>query len=188
MKKIELEELKREEETQTVEFKKSLSLRKEAMKALNSMVNSDVASGSVVFGVDPDGSVCGVERDGIDQSQLSLAQHIRDKFDPSLNVIIECVECESCTLIIVKASRPPSIPLHDYDGRAFIREGSSMRQLTVQDRNTLTRSRDRSCHHGPWKCDSCGMWIGVLSSVVVTDTGPKKLYDCSCGGEFWPTN
>ena len=41
-------------EGQTTEFKKSLSLRREAMEALCSIVNADTSQGIAIFGIKPD--------------------------------------------------------------------------------------------------------------------------------------
>lgn len=59
--KINSDEIRRLGETQTVELKKSLSLQREALEALCGMINSDSATGTVIFGVSPDGNICGVE-------------------------------------------------------------------------------------------------------------------------------
>jgi hypothetical protein len=54
-------------EGQTTEFKKSLALKREAMEALCSMVNADVAWGTVIFGIEPNGTVCGVDPGNLDK-------------------------------------------------------------------------------------------------------------------------
>lgn len=188
MKHITIEQLSRLAETQDVEFKNSLNLRKEGMRALNAMVNADPARGTVLFGVAPDGAVVGVDPATVDRAQQTLAQHIREKFDPHLNVTIETLDCDGKTLVEVRATRPRSVPYHEYDGRAFIREGSTSRQLNLQEKATLTRQRDRAQHGGPWQCDSCGAWVGILTQLVMTSEGPRKTYQCSCGREFWPAS
>jgi predicted phosphodiesterase len=52
--------------------------------------------------------------------------------------------------------------------------------------SSLQRRRNRDLHTGPWKCDRCGAWVGVLVSFVMTDQGVRKSYACDCGGEYWP--
>lgn len=47
-------------------------------------------------------------------------------------------------------------------------------------------SRNREMYTGLWKCDRCGSVVGMLMSMVVTEQGVTKSYDCECGGEFWP--
>lgn len=174
-------------EGQTTEFKKSLNLRREAMEALCSMVNADTAHGTVIFGVEPDGIVCGVEPGNLDKAQLSLSQSIKSNFDPPLKAEISVAELEGKRLLVITAQRPISIPYHEYEGRAWIRQGSGKRLLTLTEKDHLRRTRDRAFHPGPWKCDRCGSWIGQLSIVTLTAEGPKKTYNCHCGGQFWPS-
>ena len=188
IRQVNAEYLKQTIETQAVEWKSSLSEKEKAMEALDAMVNSETAKGLVIFGVAPDGTARGVEPGDLDKAQRSLTQHIRDKFDPPLIHTIELVECEGKIIIEVRAVRDRDIPYHEYDGRAWIREGSSKRQLSVKEKKQLTRRRDRDQYTGPWKCDSCGSVVGQLYSFVFTNQGMYKTYKCSCGGEYWPVS
>ena len=81
-------------EGQTTEFKQSLSLRREALEALCAMVNADCAKGTVLFGVAPDGRVCGVESGNLDTAQRSMSQAISQGFDPPLRSEIQVIELE----------------------------------------------------------------------------------------------
>src|SRR5262249_38449267 len=184
--KINPEELQNLGERQTVEFKKSLSLYKEAMEALCGMINSDYATGAVFFGVSPDGAITGIEPGNIDSAQMTLAQHARQKFDPSIICKIDILECGDKCLIVLAADRNKEIAYHEYDGRAYIREGTTRRQLSYDEKQQLLKKRNRHQHNGPWRCDRCGSFVGMLNSMVVTDQGVKKTFDCPCGGEFWP--
>lgn len=186
MRKIKLEEIQRLVETQNIEFKKSPQLRKEAMKALTAMVNADVGQGTVIFGIDDSGNIVGIGNEGLDGLQKSLAEHIRDKFSPKLMPTIEIVECDGHNLLIVTATRSPSIPLFEYDGRAFVRTGSTMTQLNLSEKLGLIKDRDRNTHPGPWRCSKCKAFAGIVSSVTVTDKGAYKTFDHSCGGEWVP--
>lgn len=184
--KIPMKDIQNLIEGQTIEFKKSLSLIKEASETLCGMVNADVSKGIVFFGVAPDGSIPGVEKGNLDTAQRTITQHIRQKFSPSLIVQIDIVECDGANVIRLEAKREPTIAYYEYDGRAFIREGSTTRQLTYEEKQHLLKKRDRSQHNGPWKCDKCGSIVGMLSQIMVTNEGIKKTYKCGCGGEFWP--
>ena len=186
MRKINSEEIKRLGETQTVEFKKSLALQKEAMEALCGMINADSATGTVIFGISPDSSISGIEPGNLDSAQKSLAQTVRQKFDPPLICSIEVLECDGKQLIALKADRATGVPYHECDGRAYIREGSSRRQLGLAEKQRLNAKRNRDQHNGPWKCDRCGSLAGTLSSFTLTDQGMVKTYSHTCGGEWWP--
>jgi len=183
---ISRDEIRNLGETQTVEFKKSLSSQKEALKALCGMINSDSATGAVLFGVSPDGSISGIEPGNLDSAQKTLAQNVQHKFDPSLICTIEVLECEGKHLMVLKADRASGVAYHEYDGRAYIREGSTARQLSYDEKQQLSKRRNRDQHNGPWKCDRCGSFVGMLSSIIITDQRAKKSYDCPCGGEYWP--
>ena len=181
-----LEELVRKGESPILEFKKSLSLQREGLEALCAMVNSDLARRTVVFGMEPEGTVCGVERGNLDTAQRSLSQAIRNKFDPQLLVRIEVQQLKGRNVLVLSAQRDRDVPYHEYDGRAWIREGTENRKLSLVEKQQLIRRRDRDSHPGPWRCDRCGTWVGVLHSFEISSEGMRKTYKCRCGGEFWP--
>jgi hypothetical protein len=184
--KNELEEVLGVGEIQSLEFKKSLNLQKEALEALCGMINTDCGEGKVIFGINPDNSICGVEPGNIDTAQRSLNQTIKQKFDPPLIVSIELIKYKGKILLSVKAERTKNIPYYEYDGRAYIREGTEKRLLSIEEKNNISLRRNRDKHNGPWKCDCCGSIFGQVSILELTDQGPKKSYTCGCGGELWP--
>jgi predicted HTH transcriptional regulator len=139
-----------------------------------------------LFGVSPDGTIVGVEPGNRDTAQLSLIQHLRDKLDPQIPISVELVDMEGKVVVALSSKRPPSVPIVEYGGRAFIREGSSTRVLSLQERASLLRRRNRDNHPGPWRCDRCGTVAGMLASIAVTDRGVERSYNCGCGGEWWP--
>jgi len=181
-----LEELVKKGESQTVEFKRSLSLQRKGLEALCAMVNSDLARGTVIFGIEADGTVCGIEQGNLDTAQRSLSQTVRNKFDPQLVVQMELGELNARQVVVLSAERDRGVPYHEYDGRAYIREGTENRKLSLVEKQQLVRRRDRDSHPGPWRCDRCGTWVGVLHSFEISSEGMKKTYKCQCGGEFWP--
>jgi len=173
-------------ETQWIEFKKSLSQRKEGCRVLCGMLNTDVGSGMVLFGVSPEKNVVGIAGN-LDSAQKTLAQHIRQKFAPSIVPSIEIEKQQGKNVLILSGKRPSEICYYEYDGRAFIKEGSTTRQLSYQEKQSLSRRRNRANHNGPWKCDRCGSIVGMLISMVITEQGSQRSYKCQCGGEYWPT-
>jgi predicted HTH transcriptional regulator len=173
-------------ESQSGEFKSSVSQQKKGFESLTAMVNAETAKGIVIFGIDDDGAIIGIDQGNIDSAQLKLAEHARNKIEPRLVCNIEVLDCEGKTLIAVHAQRQRDIPFHEYDGRAFIREGSSNRQLSFSEKQSLIRGRSRDLHTGPWRCDKCGSLVGMLIGLEITEHGAKKTYRCNCGGEHWP--
>jgi predicted RNA-binding Zn-ribbon protein involved in translation (DUF1610 family) len=153
------------------------------------MINADSGQGSVVFGVAPDGQVVGVESGNLDTAQRSIQQTISNKFAPPIQCTMRVLEVDSKRVILLSAQRNRDVPYHEFDGRAFIREGTATRQLNFAEKQGLQRQRNRDLHSGPWKCDRCGMRVGVFSSIVMTDQSLHKSYVCpQCGGEFWPNS
>jgi len=183
---ITAEELRAMGETQTLEFKRSLSLTREGFESLCAMVNSNEARGVVTFGVEPDGTIVGLGDTNLDSAQQSLANHATQKFDPRLQPTIQAFQCEGLPVLVMSAVRARGTPYHEYDGRAFIRVGSVTRQLQLTEKQQLSLSRNRDTHNGPWRCDKCGAFAGMVSSVAMTAAGPRKVYTHSCGGEWWP--
>jgi len=186
MSKEQIKALIGHEESQVLERKQSLNLQREALESLCGMLNADTAEGTVVFGVSCDGRLVGVEPGDLDRAQRSLAQAIGNKFDPPVQTEMRVEELEGKRLVVLSAHRRCSVAYHEYDGRAFIREGTATRQLSLAEKQALQRTRNRDAHPGPWKCDRCGSWVGMLVSVVFTEKGPQKSYSCMCGGEYWP--
>lgn len=184
---INQEEIKKFFESQTVELKKSLSEMKEGCRTLCGMVNSDISKGEVIFGISPDGTPNGIEPGNLDTAQKTLAQHIRQKFDPPIICIIEVLECGDMNFIKLKANKSCGISYHEYNGIAYIREGTTTRKLSYQEKQNLINKWDRDKHNGPWKCDRCGSFVGMLVSIELTEHGIKKNYKCNCRGEYWPT-
>jgi ATP-dependent DNA helicase RecG len=172
-------------EEQTVEFKESLSSRTDAMQNLCAMVNTDAAYGSVIFGVADNGDIKGIEEENLNSRQQSLNQHIRDKFRPEIIRGIELLECEGKTLIRVNVQRALDVPLHEYAGRVWIKEGSDKRYLTFEEQMHYRRNRNRDYHNGPWRCSYCGT---VVSTLGTSDQYGNRFYDCyRCNaGEYWP--
>jgi predicted HTH transcriptional regulator len=173
-------------EHQTLEFKKSGSLYKEAFIALCAMANADSSRGVVIFGIDPDGDVCGLKDTNLDSLQQTLANHSRQNFDPPIQLEMESALCEGKPILLLSFTRHRATPFHEYDGRAYIREGATNRQLSLNEKSVLSASRNRDTHNGPWRCDGCGAFAGMISCVTVTESGPQKTYRHRCGGEWWP--
>jgi predicted HTH transcriptional regulator len=152
------------------------------------MVNSEGATGTVLFGVSPDGSINGIEPGSLDSIQKTLIHKVQQLFDPPIIPIVEVLECADRQLIRLKADRASGVPYHEYDGRAYIREGSRTRQLSYQEKRQLSKKRERDQHTGLWKCDRCGAVVGTAGGISITDEGVHKSYACRCGGEYWPVS
>lgn len=185
-KEVSVDEVRKLAESQSVEVKKSLSLQKEGLRALAGMVNTDTGKGLVIFGIGPDCEIVGVEPGDLDSAQRTLAQRIRDGIEPPLVCSIEVLLCSGKNLLAVHAERAGDTPYHEFEGRAFIREGTTTRQLSLGEKQSLARRRDRDQHNGPWKCNKCGTVVVMLFSFTISGQVVGRSYKCDCGGEYWP--
>jgi len=176
-------------ESQVLEFKRSLSMRDAGIESLCGMVNTADGYGSVVFGVGPDGKVVGVEHGDLDKAQRSIAQSIKGNVEPPLNPTIIVEDVSGKPIIILSAKRAKDVPFHEFSGRAFIREGTTTRRLTLEEKASFSRRRNRDNASGPWQCSGpCGGIAQFYAPGLGIDGrgGITKDYRCSCGGEWWP--
>jgi hypothetical protein len=127
-------------ETQSIEFKKSLGLMKEGCATLCAMLNTEIGTGMVLFGISPENDVVGVDGN-LDSMQKTLVQHIRQKFDPSIICSIKIVDYKDKNILILSAQRKNDVCYYEYGGRAFIKEGSTKRCLSIQEKESLNNSR-----------------------------------------------
>jgi len=177
-------------EGQSVEFKKSLAQLDDGLCSLCGMVNADASHGTIVFGINDKGVTVGVEDANLDRSQKKISTKGK-KFDPPLPLDIRVCRRDDKAVIVVRAKRG-SPDIHEYDGRAYVREGAATRRLCVEERRQLIRRRRRDEHSpqfGQWVCDRCGAlstsvkWrLSSRGGVVSKDVD----YSHECGGEFWP--
>ena len=112
-------------ESQTVEFKKSLSEEGQALEALSAFANAD--GGTVLFGVRPDGHVVGVTMGG--NTLENLANKVARSLYPQITPRIDTVAIDGHTIIamtIEKASKGKVI----FTGRPLRRSGRTNQQLS----------------------------------------------------------
>jgi predicted HTH transcriptional regulator len=172
-------------ESQELEFKTSLAKTDDGLQSLCGMLNTDKGQGTCIFGVAPDGQIEGVGGN-LDSAQQKLENKIRMKFEPPIIADINVQEKESKNVITIMASRDKKVPYHEYDGRAYIREGTVTRQLSLSEKQQIQKRRDRDHHNGPWKCDKCGLVMPDSRYFAYIGRELVKPYSCQCGGEFWP--
>ncbi len=180
------EQIKSWAESQVTEFKTSFASINEGLMSLCAMLNAEPATGRVVFGIADNGVVRGLDKGDIDRMQRNLVERVGYKFDPQPHVQVHVYSYADAQLIEITGSRPRSVVLYEFDGRAYIREGTRNRVLNQEDRAQLNSRRNRDLHNGPWKCDTCGSIVGQMSNMILSNSGVRKNYRCSCGGEFWP--
>jgi hypothetical protein len=137
---MDIERILQAGETQSVEFKKSLSEMKEGCKALCGMLNTDIGAGMVLFGISPENDVVGVDGN-LDSIQRTLVQHIRQKFDPSIICSIKIADHKDKKILMLSAKRSKDVRYYEYDGRVFMKEGSTKRCLSIREKESLNDNR-----------------------------------------------
>jgi ATP-dependent DNA helicase RecG len=105
-------------ESQTVEFKKSTGLIREAIETICAFANQH--GGYLLFGVDDNGAVLGQQV--ADDTLRNLANAVKLNTDPKLYPAIERVEVDGKSCILVTTEESPLRPHLAY-GRPFLRVG-----------------------------------------------------------------
>lgn len=136
---IDIESILSKGETQSIEFKKSLNQMREACKSLCGMLNTVEGFGRVIFGISPENEIVGLEGD-LDSIQKTLVQHIKQKFEPSITISLLLEEHEKKNILILSAERARGVKYYEYDGRTYIKEGSTRRVMTIKEKEMLQRT------------------------------------------------
>ena len=115
-------------ESETIEFKRSISELKAAAASISAILNKH-SQGEVYFGIKDDGTVIGqmVGRNTIKE----VTQTIVDNIEPKIYPKIEERKIEGKPCIVVEFHGLNS-PYFAY-GRAYMRVGESDKQLSVQE-------------------------------------------------------
>jgi hypothetical protein len=116
-------------EGQRLEFKQSLSLKRQIIEALCGLLNAD--GGRVLVGVTDNGEVVGVDLGR--RTLETLAGDIANSIEPQPVPTIEVVEIDEGSVVVltVQARRPGVV--YFADGRAWIRVGRTTRRLGAEE-------------------------------------------------------
>lgn len=123
-------------ESETVEFKKSTSLIREAVETACAFANQ--RGGYLIFGITDSGKVDGVQSS--DDTLRNIANEIKLNTNPKLYPSVEKVfiEGENCILVTVEES--PLKPHLAY-GRPFLRVGPTNQRMDRQQYETMLQQR-----------------------------------------------
>lgn len=121
---LDLKDLIFEGESTTLEFKRKFTSPEKIAKEISALANT--RGGYILFGIDDDGSVCGVESEktAIDSIKLSCSFYL----DPPVNVEIEVVDLYNRDIVVVKIEESNTKPhkvikSEDNKSIAYIRVG-----------------------------------------------------------------
>lgn len=115
-------------ESETVEFKKTISEIKEAVISMAAMINKQ-GHGTIYFGISDKGTVLG-QMIGHETLQV-VSQAFVDNIEPKIYPTIEVVKIDGKDCIVAQAKGINS-PYFAY-GRAYIRVGESDKRLSVAE-------------------------------------------------------
>jgi len=111
-------------ESETLEFKKSLTQQDEGIKTATALANGN--GGWILFGVKPDGSIVGVDI-GVNTLE-NLAEAFHHHTDPIIYPSIMAIAGEGRTVIAVRVQAGLDKP-YTYQGAAYKRVGRTTQQL-----------------------------------------------------------
>ncbi len=121
------------------EFKESLTQVDKGLKSLTAMLNRN-GEGNVYFGIRDDGEIVGLKNIGKNTLQ-DIRQRVRDFIFPQIVVNARVLTISESIEYIHLSALGSEIP-YSYDGRYYIRSGSSDEQLTPQMLRKLLETGD----------------------------------------------
>ena len=136
---MEIKELIKEKESETLELKKSTSELKEAVISIAAILNKH-KNGVVYFGIKDNGEIVGqeVSDNTLREISKSISDHIEPKIFPKIEKVI--FEKKSCIKVSFEGK---DIPYFAY-GRAYIRTGTENRQLSARELENMILSYSSS--------------------------------------------
>jgi hypothetical protein len=116
-------------ESQRLEFKQSLSLKRQIIEALCGLLNAE--GGRVLVGVGDEGEVVGVDLGR--RTLETLASDIANSIEPQPVPAIEAVGINERSVVILSVQKRKPGVVYFADGRAWIRVGRTTRRLAVEE-------------------------------------------------------
>ncbi|HPI19369.1 MAG TPA: putative DNA binding domain-containing protein [Candidatus Kapabacteria bacterium] len=123
-------------ESQTIEFKKSTSMMREAIETIIAFANTE--GGYLIFGVADDGSVIG--QDVSDGTLKDIANSIKLNSDPKIYPTIEKIQINNKSCVVVSVDESPLKP-HLAFGRPFLRVGAANQRIEREQYEYLLQQR-----------------------------------------------
>lgn len=127
-----IQSLIKQQESETLELKKSTSLLKPAFETICGFLNGK--GGVVLIGVADNGDILG--QDVTDKTKQEIAREI-DKIEPHANIQIAYIPCHNGKKVILLEAPKGLHSPYTYDGRAFKRIQSTTTQMSQQQYKQL---------------------------------------------------
>lgn len=151
-------------ESETLEFKRTTSERREAARTICAMLNH--RGGHVIFGVEPDGRMAGQMVS--DRTVEEVAQELAE-IEPPVFPSIERIDFTAGRQFLVVTARAGSGQPYSYRGQAYRRVGNTSRQLSREEYNRILLER----LHGDQRWENqpaLGWSVADLDGVEITRT------------------
>ncbi len=125
-------------ESEIIEFKKSTSELKEAVIAIDAILNKH-GKGKVYFGIKNDGSIIG--QDIGENTVREISQAVTDNIEPRIfpKITVQKIKGKTCVTVIFSGSAMPYFAF----GRAYMRVGDENKQLTARELEKLILQKHR---------------------------------------------
>ena len=139
-------------ESETLEFKKTTSERREAVRTLCAMLNH--RGGRVLFGVTPDGRISGQQVS--DHTIEEIAQEIKE-LDPPTFPTIDRVDVDGGREILVVTVSKGTVRPYSYKGKSYKRVGNTSPAMSRDEYNQMLLER----LHGEsrWENQPADGWV-----------------------------
>jgi len=133
MNRKQLLKLIEEGETLTTEFKQRFSSYEKIAKEMIALANTK--GGSIIFGIDDDGSIHGVESE---KSEAELVRETAENYcEPKINYLIIFIELEGKEIVIIEIPESDSKPHRIQDYRKKIDLNTAQVYIRVNDKSIL---------------------------------------------------
>jgi ATP-dependent DNA helicase RecG len=156
-------------ESETLEFKRTTSERREAARTICAMLNH--RGGRVIFGVEPDGRMTGQMVS--DRTVEEVAQELAE-IEPPVFPSIERIDfAEGRQLLVVTAQAGSGQP-YSYRGHAYRRVGNTSRELSREEYNRILLER----LHGDQRWENqpaVGWTLADLDGMEITRTLEESI-------------
>jgi ATP-dependent DNA helicase RecG len=151
-------------ESETLEFKKTIGERREAMHSLCAMLNHH--GGKVLFGVDPKGKIIGQQI--ADRTIEEVAQEIQF-IEPTVFPQVDRLDVREANQVLVIAVSTGANRPYSYKGQAYRRVGNTSPKMSREEYNRILIER----FHGErrWETEPADGWgVDDLDITELTRT------------------
>ena len=147
---MDIKELTRRGETQSLEFKESLKLKDEIGETVSAFSNSD--GGTVMVGVSDGGGILGV--DVGKNTMEELANYIKRNTDPQIFPSVKILEIGGKNVVMVEVEESAEKPVF-FKNHAYKRVGKTNQMISSSELRKLAKESGRRVYWDERVCEGC---------------------------------